>query len=129
MAMIKIEVDTEAGIREGAQMPHRSTENVAARPIMVVSTIKLTQELRDAFERGAGQSARYFGDTDYDDLINKISHVDGPDRFIVTAGGLIAFAAAKEAALISKFVSLVGTEPTGNVGNCYGGVTLKSFTS
>jgi hypothetical protein len=129
MATVKIEINTETGSREGAIKSSLSTERVLSKPIMLVSTIRLSQELRGAFEAGAGQRANYYDDTDYDDLRDKISRVDGPNRLIVTAGGLIAFQAAKDVARISNFVSLVGVEPTGDIGNCYGGVTLKSFNA
>jgi hypothetical protein len=96
--------------------------------MIVVSTIKLDADLRIAFEAGAGQKPVYYDGKDYDQIQGFLSHshLDGPNRLIITGGGLVAFIAARNAITTSKFVSLVGVEPAGNIGNCYGGVTFDS---
>jgi hypothetical protein len=127
MATVKLEIDTDTGLREGGLKSSMPTEKLLQKPMILASTIKLNSRLRDAFETGAGQRPLYYDGIDYDQIKQKIQVVDGPNRLIVTAGGLIAFEAAKQYATISNFVSLVGAEPSGNIGNCYGGVTLKSF--
>jgi len=130
MATIKMEIDTVPEAREGVGKSisiERKPFILASRAIFLVSTIKLSRPLKDAFESGVGQPARIFDDIDYDDIKKKIGDLDNPNRLIVTSGGLIAFEAAKEKATRSNFVSLVGHEPTGNIGKCLGGVTLNSF--
>jgi hypothetical protein len=125
MAKIRIEIDTDTGSDE---VVHKSLSGklLPRKPIKLISTIKLDGSLRAAFEADAGNGVRYF-EKEYSELEAFIKDtLDGPDRLIVTAGGLVAFVAAKNAATVANFVSLVGTEPTGNIGKCLGGVTLGS---
>jgi hypothetical protein len=129
MATIKLEIDTDAGIREHVQSSSMPTTKFLSKPMVLVSTIKLNKQFRSAFENGANQTPLYYDGIDYDQIAKKIQQVNGPNRLIITGGGLIAFQAAKQYATQCSFVSLVGVEPTGNIGTCYGGLSLRSFES
>ena len=127
MATIKLEIDTDTEIRQGVQSSSMPTTKLLSKPMILVSTIKLSQLFRKAFQDGANQTPLYYDGRDYDQIAAKIQQVNGTNRLIITGGGLIAFQAAQQYATQCNFVSLVGAEPTGNIGNCYGGVSLHSF--
>jgi len=128
MATIKIEINTDTGIREGDRTSASMLRaRVLTKPMIVVTTIHLNNQLRAAFEATAGQTPAYHDGIDYSQIAHYMSQVDGPNRLIVTGGGLIAFLAAKQYIVQGTFVSLLGMVPTGNLGNCYGGVSLNSF--
>jgi len=128
MATIRLEIDTETGLRDGILVSESMpTQKLAKTSMIVVATIHLNLQLRTAFETGAGQTPLYFDGKDYKQIGGILKKVDGPNRVIATGGGLVAFLAAEKNITTAKFVSLVGMEPTGNLGRCYGGVTLNSF--
>lgn len=122
MTTIKIEVNTGA---ETYQLVHNQSI-LTSKPIILFATIHLNPALKQAFVGGAGQTPVWQDKKDYDDQIQQMmSTYDKQEFLIATAGGSITFAAATNLQN-ARFVSVVGTAPTGNVGNCYGGVNLSS---
>jgi hypothetical protein len=97
------------------------------KQMVLISTIKLTKEFRSSFESGAGQTPRYFDYVDYDALKNIVNLYDGPDRLIITTGGLIAFNAARDNIKQANYISLSGPLPTGDLSRCLGGVLVSGF--
>ena len=125
MATIKIEIDTDAEIHQlaGSQMA-----KLVPKPIIVFSSIHINGDLRQAFISGANNQTPVWDDgLDYDDLANEMQPYDKSDFVIATAGGSILFEAAKSTLKSARFVSVLGTSPTSNVGNCFGGVNLQSL--
>jgi hypothetical protein len=102
---------------------------ISPKPIVLISTIKLTPELKQELKNGAGQNPLFIDGVDYDDLPSTVQTYDGANRLIVTTGGLIAFQAAKANVVTARFVSLLGVAPTGNLGRCLGGVTVSGFSA
>jgi hypothetical protein len=125
MANIRIEIDTDS--KYPVTKVISSTLAPTPKPMILVSTVHLDVDLRNAFERGANQRPTYRTGVDYEAIEGIIQQYDGPDRLIITGGGLIAFNGARDRLQRSNFVSLVGIEPTDNLRNCYGGVTLGSI--
>jgi hypothetical protein len=125
MAILNIELDTDDSMSKEIK-----GKRTAPRTFQVVSTIRLDNDLRNAFKKGAGDEARFFDGKDYDDIESYIrQYFNDPAFLVVTAGGSVAFRAAKAAltAANTRFVSLLGVEPAANeLGNCFGGVTLDS---
>src|SRR5260370_3509336 len=125
MATITIEINTDTGIREGDRTSASMWRaRVLTKPMIVVSTIHLNNQLRAAFESTAGQTPAYHTGIDYSQIGHYMSQVDGPNRLIVTSGGLIAFLSAKQYIVQGIFISLLGKVPTGNLGQYYVGATF-----
>jgi hypothetical protein len=114
MATIRLEIDTDTGIRQDVQSSSMPTTKLLSKPMILVSTIKLSQSLRKAFQDGANQTPLYYDGVDYDQIEDKVKkQLNGTNRLIVTGGGLVAFQAAQQYATQCNFVSLLGVEPTG----------------
>jgi hypothetical protein len=133
MALIKIEIDPDKTSSEGTHK--KSFEGApisiftSSKPIVLISTITLSKDLTKAFTDGALQKPLVYDGVDYDNLPNVLRQFDGPNRLIVTTGGLIAFKAAKANLTTAYFVSLVGAAPAGVLGRCLGGVIVSSFSA
>jgi hypothetical protein len=128
MTTIRIEIDT-------GKAPHDAVIKseppalilTPAKPIVLISTISLTPELKQNFKSGAGQTPLWKDGVDYDDLPTTIQGYDNSNRLVVTTGGLIAFQAARDNLTKAYFVSLLGVVPTGSIGRCVGGVTVSGY--
>jgi hypothetical protein len=130
MALIKIEINTEKENAEGFGLSISQPNLLAlSKPIVLISTIKLTRELKQKFKDGAGQSPRYVDEVDYDDLKHTMKDFDGPNRLIVTSGGLIAFQAAAQWLKTSGFVSLLASAPSTLPSLCLGGIVVSGFNA
>jgi hypothetical protein len=69
MARIKIEIDTDKASLEGVEtLTSPAIAPVSPKPMVLVSTITLTRDLKQDFEAGAGQRPLYKDGVDYDDL-------------------------------------------------------------
>ena len=129
MTHIKIEIDSDKISPEGVHSPASSMSFFASsKPMVLVSTLHLSNDLKQSFEEGAGQKPLYKVGVDYDSLAQIMQQVDGTNRLIVTTGGLIAFNAARDYIKIAYFVSLVGATPTGNIGRCLGGIVVPGWS-
>ncbi len=130
MARIKIEIDTDKASLEGVEtLTSPAIAPVSPKPMVLVSTITLTRDLKQDFEAGAGQRPLYKDGVDYDDLPTVLQTYDGANRLIITTGGLVAFNAARDTLTTAYFVSLVGAVPQGNQGRCLGGVTVSGWNA
>lgn len=130
MLKVNLEVDTGGTIttKNLFSSPDERTLAQLAPPIIFISTVTLTPELKKAFEEGTGNiRTNFFHGKDYDELEHCIETKDKANTLIVTAGGALAFQAAKNKVTKGRFVSLMGYEPTPPFGNCLGGVTLESI--
>jgi hypothetical protein len=130
MTTIKIEIDTVGAPHDVVAKSEPSNQRLAtAKPIVLISTISLTRELKQNFKSGAGQTPLWKDGVDYDDLPTTVKTYDNANGLVVTTGGLIAFSAARDNLMTAYFVSLLATVPTGNIGRCVGGVTVSGYTA
>jgi hypothetical protein len=88
----------------------------------------------DSFNRGLGGVAQTLDGAGYipQGIKNKKDlHIKNKCKVIATVGGSVVFNALSPeiVAKMPPFVSLVGSVPTGSLGNCRGGVSLESFAS
>jgi hypothetical protein len=108
--------------------------------IGVVSTIKYTQDFKDAFRNGvndSGVTIKFKEAIGYrqDKLIQEIGKFNRDNQIglIATVGGLTAYKAADIYAAINPgckpFISLIGGLPTPPGPKFYGGVSLQSYLS
>jgi hypothetical protein len=133
MAKIKLEVDTET--HQGSTQEARFL--AAPNKIGVVSTITMTGTvLETAFRSGVNDSTvsikishnAGYKSNNTQALNGAITGFNGSADLIVTAGGLVAYAAAVLTAT-KPFVSLFGAVPTNPPSLYRGGVSLESFGS
>jgi len=122
--------------KKAAKKKPNSSKVVPPPKIGLVSTIKLDQPLKNAFEAGlrsvgvTNANVQYKASVTYkrDKLKQEIENFNTTKDLIVTAGGLVAYEAANSYAT-TKFVSLVGGTPENPGGNFYGGVSLESYAA
>jgi hypothetical protein len=130
MTKIKFEFDAQSHEQVGLRT------SAAPNKIGVVSPITMTPILQNAFANGVGNSRvniKYADKNKYDKgdntaLQKAIKVFNNSADLIVTAGGLVAFGAADQAASI-HFVSLTGAEPSPSSSLFRGGVSLESVNS
>jgi hypothetical protein len=133
--MVKITIDINS--ESPAHEPHSPSSHhpfvpaaTFQEPIIFISTIKLQPDLKQAFDGGTGGIKTIpFYSIDYDALDDFIQTKDKPNTLIVLAAGSLGFELGRQHITKGKFVSTVGLKPTGNLGNCLGGVTLNSISS
>jgi hypothetical protein len=132
MAQLKIELDTE----------NATSKNMGARGVSILTSsqvpglltsIPLTSDLTNAFIGTLGISnlvtrqASSYKSADIITARNTLQNSPNNCTVLATVGGLITCKTLALASGTVPFVSLVGTQPTGNLGNCKGGVTLQSL--
>jgi hypothetical protein len=128
MAKIVIEMDTESS---GAQ----SQPSLAASPNQVglLSSITLTSDMISYFNLGLGGTAQIQDGAGYiaQGVKSKKDTLRANCKVIATVGGSVVLNALSPeiSAKMPPFVSLVGSVPTGSIGNCRGGISLESFAS
>jgi hypothetical protein len=131
MARISIEIDTESS---GPQSHTGGLSLVdSANQVGLLSSVKLGAAMINSFNRGLGGVAQTLGGAGYiaQNIKGKKDSLRTNCKVIATVGGSVVFnALAQEPNLkMPPFVSLVGSVPTGSLGNCRGGVSLESFAS
>src|SRR5260370_7862978 len=108
MATITIEINTDTGIREGDRTSASMWRaRVLTKPMIVVSTIHLNNQLRAAFESTAAQTPAYHTGIDYSQIRHYMSQVAGPNRPIVTIRGFIPFLPPKQYIFPPIIISLL----------------------
>jgi hypothetical protein len=134
MATLKIEIDTESTDRKPSQDLRPMTAKLR---IGLASSIRITQDLKKAFEDGVHNGGiqihpkkdnlRY-KKNEKSNLVNAIKQHFNTDHLLVTFGGLVTYEAA-HLADVTEFVSVVGNEPSTLHGRCWGGVSLECINS
>ena len=126
MARIGIEIDTES--TAGLIRPASSSSQVG-----LLSSITLTDDMINNFNLGLGGTSQTQDVAGYiaQGIKDKKDILRANCKVIATVGGSIVLNALTPeiTAKMPPFVSLVGSVPTGSLGNCRGGISLESFAS
>jgi hypothetical protein len=130
MANLKLEIDSDH-LHDKTTHPLAS----AAEKVGLLSSIPLSPELIAAFAAGVGQTIE---PSDQEMAVGyKRNNIKAKKnvlkgrgiKVVATVGGLVVFKALNDetGATMPPYVSLVGRVPTGDLGNCRGGVSLESY--